>query len=85
MDRRAVPQELYSKFPYERKVFAPVTIMAAQFHLIDARSTLVDGRDTILDARTKHEICDGALLCLPAKDKALSRQRLRAYTASVRQ
>jgi di/tricarboxylate transporter len=42
------------------EVLAPIFVMAAHLHLVDARLAIVDGRDAVFDPRREHEVSDGS-------------------------
>jgi hypothetical protein len=55
MDRRAIAQIADAHFVDEREIGAPMLVMAAAVHLVDAGTAAVDRRHAVLDSGREHE------------------------------
>ena len=61
VDRRAVAQIMDADLLDAVEIVAPLFVMAAHLHLVDAGLAAVDRRDAVLDPGREHEIGDGLI------------------------
>jgi hypothetical protein len=79
MQRRSVTQEADAELRDQSEVGAPVAVVAALLHLVDAMPSLVDGGDAVLDARGEDEARFGHGPILHGRaDEQVGRQRTSA-------